>query len=113
MHGADILRLDSSDPAVIAEQQLSQNGETFVVFAGKATTSDQIAPRPLRLTRLTPDAQYRIELVNRADAPGLSRGDQAIKSEPLILSGTYLMNHGITLPWAFPETMWVIKGTLI
>ncbi len=113
MYGADILRLDSSDPAVIAEQQLSQNGETFVVFAGKATTSDQIAPRPLRLTRLTPDAQYRIELVNRADAPGLSRGDQAIKSEPLTLSGAYLMNHGITLPWAFPETMWVIKGTLM
>ena len=113
MYGADILRLDSSDPAVIAEQQLSQNGETFVVFAGKATTSDQIAPRPLRLTRLTPDAQYRIELVNRADAPGLSRGDQAIKSEPMTLSGAYLMNHGITLPWAFPETMWVIKGTLM
>lgn len=107
---ADILRLDSADPAVIAEQQLAQDGAQFVVFAGKADTSAQIAPRPLRLTGLDPDRHYRIELVNRADAPRLSRGDQAIKSAPLTLSGAYLMNHGLTLPWTFPETMWVVKG---
>ncbi len=110
---ADILRLDSSDPAVIAEQHLEQGGGQFVVFAGKAETSAQIAPRPLRLTRLSPDRHYRIELLNRADAPGLSRGDQAIKSSPLKLSGAYLMSHGLTLPWSFPETMWVVKGTLL
>ncbi|WP_417524707.1 alpha-galactosidase [Marinovum sp.] len=113
MAGADILRLDSSDPAVIAEQQLEQGGGQFVVFAGKAETSAQIAPRPLRLTRLSPDRHYRIELLNRGDAPGLSRGDQAIKTEPLTLSGAYLMSHGLTLPWSFPETMWVVKGTLV
>lgn len=33
MMNADILRLDSSDPAVIAEQQLAQGGDRFVVFA--------------------------------------------------------------------------------
>ena len=113
MTKADILRLDSADPAVIAEQQLAEGGGQFVVFAGKAETSTQIAPRPLRLTRLTPDATYRIELINRADAPALSRGDQAIKSGPMEMSGTYLMNHGLTLPWSFPETMWVVKGTLL
>lgn len=109
--GADILRLDSADPAVIAEQQLDPGGGQFVVFAGKAETSAQIAPRPLRLTRLNPARRYRIELLNRGDAPALSRGDQAIKSEPLLLSGAYLMHHGLTLPWSFPETLWVIKGT--
>ena len=111
MARADILRLDSADPAVIAEQQLAEGGERFVVFAGKADTSDQISPRPLRLTRLTPDARYRIELINRADAVGLSRGETALKSGPIELSGSYLMSHGITLPWAFPETMWVVEGT--
>ena len=111
MARADILRLDSADPAVIAEQQLATGGDCFVVFAGKAATSDQIAPRPLRLTRLTPDARYRVELLNRADAPDLSRGDQVLKSGPLELSGQYLMNHGLTLPWSFPERMWVIEGT--
>jgi len=113
MMRADILRLDASDPAVVAEQQLAPGGDRFVVFAGKAATSDQIAPRPLRLTRLTPDAMYRIELVNRNEAPQLSRGAPVLKSNTVALSGRYLMSHGITLPWSFPDTMWVIEGTLL
>ncbi len=113
MMQADILRLDSPDPAVIAEMQMAQGGAQFVVFAGKAQTSAQIAPRPLRLTQLNPDATYRIELINRDDAHHLSRGAPALKSGPLTLSGAYLMNHGLTLPWSFPDTMWVVKGNLL
>ena len=60
MHQADILRLDSPDPAVIAEQQLAPDGSQFVVFAGQAAPSAQIAPRPLALTRLQPGARYRL-----------------------------------------------------
>jgi len=111
MLAADILRLDSADPAVIAEQQQARDGHRCVVFAGKATTSAQIAPRPLRLTRLDPAAHYKIDLINRDDAPTLSRGTTALKTGPLTVSGTYLMHHGLTLPWSFPETMWVIEGT--
>ena len=69
-------------PGVIAEQQLAEGGGRFVVFAGKADTSRQIAPRPLQLARLDPEALYRIELVNRADAPGLSRGTPALERGP-------------------------------
>jgi alpha-galactosidase len=108
---ADILRLDSADPAVIAEMQRSQDGARFVAFVGKPAVSAQISPRPLRLTGLEPQAEYRIELINRAEAPGLSRGKPALKSGPLNLSGAYLMQHGVTLPWHFPETMWVLEGT--
>ena len=108
---ADILRLESADPAVVAEMQLAEDGDRFVVFAGKIETSAQIAPRPLRLTRLTPGTMYRIELVNRNDAPTLSRGDPKLKSDPIAVSGAYLMNHGLTLPWSFPATMWVIEGS--
>ena len=110
MHTADILRLDSSDPAMLAEQQLARDGSRFVVFAGKAATSSQISPRPLRLTGLDPDATYRIALANRETAPALSRGTTALKTEVLDLSGTYLMRNGITLPWSFPERMWVVEG---
>lgn len=108
---ADILRLDSPDPAVIAEQQLADSGDRFVVFAGKADSSAQIAPRPLCLTGLEPDQTYRVDLINRADAPALSRGAPLLKSEQLIASGTYLMTQGFTLPWSVPETMWVLEGT--
>ncbi|NJM83153.1 MAG: alpha-galactosidase [Tabrizicola sp.] len=110
MLAADILRLDSADPAVLAEQQLARDQGRFVVFAGKGATSAQIVPRPLRLTRLDPAASYRVELINRQNAPGLSRGMPALKSGPVTLSGTYLMHHGLTLPWSFPETMWVVEG---
>lgn len=113
MAKADILRLESADPSVIAEQQLAQDGGKFVVFAGKIATSSQILPRPLRLSSLAPEAIYRIELLNRDQAPSLSRGDQLIKSAPLELSGAYLMDNGLTLPWSFPETMWVVKGTVL
>ncbi|WP_342068725.1 alpha-galactosidase [Yoonia algicola] len=111
MQNADILRLDSADPAVIAEQQLARDKDRFVVFAGKAATSAQIAPRPLRLTGLEPDTMYRIDLINRNTLHHLSRGTTALKDGALELSGAYLMRHGVTLPWSFPERMWVLEGT--
>ena len=111
MMQADILRLDSPDPAVIAEQQHAQNGARFVVFAGKAATSRQISPRPLRLTGLDEKATYRVDLLNRADIGPLSRGSPLLKNAALTASGAYLMHHGLTLPWSFPETMWVLEGT--
>ena len=111
METADILRLDSPDPAVIAEQQMPQDGHRFVVFAGKAATSAQISPRPLRLTSLDADAMYEVSLANRNAVPALSRGTPALKDGPITVSGRYLMHHGLTLPWTFPDTMWVIEGT--
>ena len=110
MQTADILLLDSADPAIIAEQQMQPNGEQFVIFAGKAATSAQISPRPLRLTGLVPNAMYEVTLANRDTAPTLSRGSPVLKDEPVTLSGAYLMHHGLTLPWSFPETMWVLEG---
>lgn len=110
MAGADILRLDSADPAVLAEQQLARDGSRFVVFAGKAETSGQIAPRPLRLTRLDAAARYRVTLINRHSAPALSRGAPLLKDEPMEVSGAWLMAQGVTLPWSFPATMWVLEG---
>ncbi|MEQ6204554.1 alpha-galactosidase [Sulfitobacter sp. HNIBRBA2951] len=108
--GADILRLDSADPAVIAEQQQSADGSRFVVFAGVADTSAQMVPRPLRLCGLEAEATYSLSLRNGADAPGLSRGMPLLKERSIDISGAYLMHHGITLPWSFPDTMWVIEG---
>ncbi|MFY0662263.1 MAG: alpha-galactosidase [Shimia sp.] len=107
---ADILRLDVADPSVIAEQQLSQDKQRFVVFTGKASTGTQIMPRPLRLTGLEPDATYEIELINRDEAHPLSRREMPLKDGPVNLSGQLLMQHGLILPWSFPDWMWVIEG---
>lgn len=110
MYHADILRLDSADPAVVAEQHLSRDGARFVVFAGKAETSAQIAPRPLRLTRLDPSARYEVTLRNRDTALPLSRGTPVLKDRAVTLSGAALMHMGLTLPWSFPLGMWVLEG---
>jgi alpha-galactosidase len=110
MMQADILRLDSADPAIISELQLSRDGGQFVAFAALTRPSDQILPRPLRLTGLDPQARYRISLVNRDEAPPLSRGAPLLKAQDLEASGRYLMSHGLTLPWRFPETLWVVEG---
>ena len=111
LYRADILRLDSPDPAVLAEQQISFDGGRFVAFIGKSDTSPQILPRPLRLTALDPQATYRINLVNRSELTHLSRGAPALKSGPIDLSGIYLMRQGINLPWSFPDSLWVLEGT--
>ena len=110
---ADILRLDTQDEAIVAEQQLSADGSRFVAFVGKIDTSDQILPRPVALTQLDPNALYEINLVNEDDAVDLSRGTPALKSGPLTLSGAYLLNNGINLPWSFPNAIWVIEGRKI
>lgn len=111
MMAGSILRLDSDDPAVMAELQLAADGGRFVVFAGQAEASRQILPRPLRLTGLDPEARYEIRLINPQDAPRQSRGPNALKTGPLTLSGRALMTHGIQLPVAWPATMWVVEGT--
>lgn len=110
MAKADILRLDAHDPAVIAEMQLCDSKDRFVLFAGKAATSRQISPRPLRLTGLDADAFYELTFKNKNEIHPLSRGKNALKDRPVTLSGQYLMTHGITLPWGFPERMWVLEG---
>lgn len=110
MMAGTILRLESPDPAVIAEIQIAADGARFVVFAGQAAASAQSLPRPLRLTGLDPAARYRLRLVNPEDAPPQSRGAVALRTGPLVLSGAALMAGGLNVPLAWPATMWVVEG---
>lgn len=110
MARADILRLETGDAAMIAEQQMAEDGSRFVAFAGLAAAPSQIVPRPLRLTGLDAYAAYEVNLRNRDDRERLSRGAPALRNGPVTLSGAYLMNNGLTLPWSFPDRMWVIEG---
>jgi alpha-galactosidase len=56
---ADILRLDTTDPAIIGEIQVAETGDRFAAFAVLTRPSDQILPHPIRLTGLDPDALYK------------------------------------------------------
>lgn len=110
MMAGTILRLDSADPAVIAEMQIAADGARFVVFAGQEKASAQILPRPLRLAGLDPSARYRVNLRNPEDRARHSRGANALKSGPVTLTGQALMSEGLVLPVAWPATMWVLEA---
>ncbi|MGR3403221.1 alpha-galactosidase [Paracoccus sp. (in: a-proteobacteria)] len=107
---ADILRLDSADPAVLAEMQLARDGRRFVAFAAQMASSAPILPRPLRLAGLQPDARYRLRLLDTGQGTRLSRGLPALKAGPVTASGQALMRRGVTLPWTFPQRIRVIEG---
>lgn len=107
---ADILRLDSADPAVLAELHLAEDGGRFLVAAGVAEMSRQILPRPLALTGLDPGARYEVRLLNPEDAPPRSRGKAALQHGPLVLTGRALMAGGLRLPVAWPSTFWMVEG---
>ena len=110
LHRADVLRLDSPDSEIIGEQHLAEDGSRFAVFLGKARSGTHTAPRPQPLTRLDPHARYRVRLVNAADVPPLSRATPALGREAVEAPGAWLTDHGPTLPWSFPETVWVLEG---
>jgi len=110
MMAGNILRLDSDDPATTAEIQIAAGGARFVVFAGRSGTGGQALPRPLRLSGLDPDATYVLRLANPEDVNGLSKNDIALKTGEVRLSGRVLMDRGLSTPFAWPATMWVIEG---
>jgi alpha-galactosidase len=110
LHRGTVQRLDLDDPAQIGEIQVAVDQQRFVAFITQMTASQQSLPQPVRLTGLAPDKRYCITLRNAAQAATLSRGPVALKDRSLTLSGALLMNQGINLPVAFPETLWVVEG---
>jgi len=110
MMAGEIRRLDSADPSVIAEIQIAADGGRFVVFAGQIDSSKQSLPRPLRLTGLEAAERYSVSLRNADVAPRQSRGPVALKTGSLVLSGAALMAQGLSLPVAWPGSVWVVEG---
>ncbi|OUS20214.1 alpha-galactosidase ['Osedax' symbiont bacterium Rs2_46_30_T18] len=110
LHCGHILRLDSDDSAVLGELQLAADGSQLVAFVAQMSVSQQVLPRPIRLTGLQPTARYQIKLHNPQQSAPTSRGNPALKTAPVTLSGRVLMERGIQLPIAFAATLWVIEG---
>jgi alpha-galactosidase len=107
---AATLRLDSADPAVIAEMQLAEDGARFVLSSAQMEMSRQILPKALRLTGLEPAALYEISLLNPEDTPPQSRAKCALATGALRLSGAALMAQGLLLPVAWPASILMVEG---
>ncbi len=112
LHQGFIQRLDCDDKAVLGEQQIAADGSQFVVFIAQLTVSEQTLPRPVRLCGLDPNQQYHITLRNPQQSAPTSRGNPVLKAQSITLSGQILMQRGLSLPVAFPATLWIIEGKL-
>ncbi|MSU88895.1 alpha-galactosidase [Rhodobacteraceae bacterium 2CG4] len=113
LHTGRLHRLESADPDVIAEMHVARDGSEFALFAAQMDASRQILARPLRLSGLDPAARYRVQLENPGEVTAtLNRSDLSplAKGEAVDLSGTALMQAGLQLPNAFPNTMWTVNG---
>lgn len=116
LFGGDLYRLDSSDDAVLAEMTVSADGQQFVTFAAQMSTSARNSTRRLCLSGLQAARFYRLRLRNPEQiAPNITRqwASPMNSAGGLVLSGQALMQRGISLPVAFPATLWVIEGTLV
>ena len=111
---ADIHRLESADPAVLAEAQVAPDRLALRPLRGPGggiRADAAAAPAP---GRARPSGALR-------DAPGQPRGRAppraaapvALREGPLTLSGAALMAHGLRLPVAWPATMWVVEGRAV
>ncbi|NQZ32596.1 MAG: alpha-galactosidase [Oceanospirillaceae bacterium] len=110
LHNGFIQRLDCDDKAVLGEIQLAADDSQFVAFIAQMEVSAQTLPRPVRLCGLETDSMYNISLRNPQDRAPTSRGAPVLKEHNITLSGQYLMQRGISLPVAFPATLWIIEG---
>jgi len=113
LHTGKLYRLESADPDVIPEMHVSNSGDKFILFAAQMQPSRQQIARPLRLTGLDARARYKVTLDNPDEVVEvMNRGDKnpLVAGETIILSGTLLMQRGLHLPNAFPDTIWTVLG---
>ena len=104
-------RLDVPDPALLGELQVSENGDNFVAFIAQVNSSAQALSRKVKLSGLNRKSSYKIKLVNYQKRENISRGAMPIKNQIVEASGEMMMEFGVRMPIANPQTLWVLEGT--
>jgi alpha-galactosidase len=113
MHRGRQHRLGPPRPEILAQAFVAEKRDRFLVFSATMAVPRSETTGPLRLAGLDPKARYRLSLL---DPRGGSRRATRFFESPLagpdglLLSGAALMQSGIVLPLAFPDTMWVVEG---
>jgi len=115
LHGGDVLRVDHDDPHAIVHGVLASDRTSALLAYVQLTTSQALAPRPVRIPELVPDLRYRISLI---DTPGttsagwVTRGAMPIQ-DGLEITGRQLAAHGVRLPAVPPESVLLIAVTAV
>ena len=110
LHGGDVLRVDH-DGHTLVHGVLAPDRRRGLVAYAQLTTAQALAPRPVRVPELDPDARYHVELVSDGHGGGgrwLTRSSLAV-TEGVVLTGRQLANHGVRLPAVLPESVVLIS----
>jgi alpha-galactosidase len=113
MHRGSQYRLQPSRPEILAQMFVSEAKDRFLAFSATMAVPQSETTGALRLAGLDGNAKYRLRLLNADD---ISRRATRwfdcplVTTEGLALSGAALMQSGIVLPVAFPDTMWLVEG---
>lgn len=107
LHSGVLVRLDHPDPGISALLALAgERGLALVAQTRVAATYD-IAP--VRMAGLDPEARYRVTLPEPWPRKAMRYlADPESWREGHVLSGRALMERGIALPLAHPETVWLV-----
>lgn len=113
LHTGDYYRLETPDPAQLADMVLGQDGKKALVRLFQREMLTYAMPGNLPIPGLLPDAQYRIHLLHRPDCLDcyvMSRSPLWCR-EDIESSGEWLTQFGITLPVLDPESGLLIEIT--
>lgn len=114
LHSGRLYQLDANEKHIIAEMTVAVDGSEFLLSSAQVGQLDRQMQSPLCLAGLDEHSHYEVTWENADEV------EYAVTQEfnspfssttsPLILSGAVLMQLGLQLPIAYPETVWVFTG---
>lgn len=109
LHAGDVVRIDHDDPHALVHGVLAPDRSSALIAYVQLTTSQHLAPYPVRIPELDADLRYDVRLVEQPDQGRrrLSRGRMAIE-DGVVLTGRQLAGHGVRVPPALPESIQLI-----
>ena len=113
LHAARAYRLESPSHETSARMSVGESATRFLLFAASLEVSRAEATAPLRLAGLDPERRYRVRLRNPEPLEGSPTRhfpSPLLADAGLVLSGAALMQSGLVLPLAFPDTIWILEG---
>ncbi|GGK53744.1 alpha-galactosidase [Salinarimonas ramus] len=104
------LRLDTHDPARLAEIAIAPDGDRFALWLAQVATPGRILPIRLRIPGLEREARYRVSLADPGCVSPLSRGGHPLLAGAVTLSGAALAGAGLAPPLQEPQSVLVLEG---
>ena len=107
LHGGDLFRLDTA-PQLIASGVVTRDKSEALYSVAYFASAPKVLPGRLAFTGLDPERRYRLQLVWPTNWQAI-KGPSAIETlsltgEGAIFNGAMLMQAGLQLPHALPET---------